>query len=141
MVVGLGPLADVIADLGIGADVGAGQIFALDRTAAYALVASISRPQRKPSREIFQSYGSVRKFGSMAGGSSGSAVCSVTEPTLLGRRWQVLIVMPWPLMRMRPWSMTNAGRACIWISGDTTSLLERTNMPASQTDAVIGPVR
>ena len=53
----------------------------------------------------------------------------------------MLIVMPWPRMRMRPWSTTNAGRQCIWISGDTTSLLERTNMPASHTDAVTGPVR
>ena len=76
----------------------------------------------------------------MAGGTAGSALCSVTEPMLWGRRLQVLIVMPWPRMRMRPWSMTNAGRQCIWISGDTTSLLERTNMPASHTDAVTGPV-
>ena len=26
---------------------------------------------------------------------------------------------------MRPWSTTNAGRQCIWMSGDATSLLER----------------
>ena len=76
----------------------------------------------------------------MAGGSSGLAVRRVTEPTLLGRRWQVLMVMPWPFTRIRPWSMTYAGRACIWMSGVAMSGLLFTNMPASHTDAVIGPV-
>jgi hypothetical protein len=28
--------------------------------------------------------GSLRKFGSMAGGTAGSALCNDTEPTLLG---------------------------------------------------------
>ena len=72
----------------------------------YALLRIISRPQRNPSSDFSQSYGSVRKAGSIAGGSSGSAERRVTEPMLRGRRWQVLIVMPWPLTRIRPWSIT-----------------------------------
>ena len=51
------------------------------------------------------------------------------------------MVMPWPLHPLRPWSMTKAGRQCIWMSGETTSPLDRTNMPASHTEAVTGPVR
>ena len=39
------------------------------------------------------------------------------------------MVMPWPLTRCRPWSMTKAGRQCIWMSGVATAALERTNMP------------
>ena len=42
----------------------------------------------------------------MAGGSPGLAVCRVTDPTLRGLRWQVLIVIPCPLTRIRPWSIT-----------------------------------
>ena len=72
----------------------------------YAWLCISSRPHRKPSRDFSQSYGSVRKAGSIAGGSSGLALRKVTEPMLRGRRWQVLMVMPWPLTRIRPWSMT-----------------------------------
>ena len=100
----------------------------------------ISRPRSKPSIEIFQSYGSWRNAGSIAGSTVGSADRSVTDPMLRGRRLQVLIVTPWPLMRIRPWSTTYAGRQWIWMSGERTSLLERRNAPASATQAVTGPV-
>ena len=42
----------------------------------------------------------------MAGASSGFAERSVISPMLRGRRLQVLMVTPWPLNRLRPWSTT-----------------------------------
>ena len=116
----------------VGADVGAGQVLLDEIRPCTPCARRISRPHSEALERVLPVVG----IGEEGGVDRGLVVAdwrcaSVTEPMLCGRRLQVLIVIPWPLIRIRPWSMTYAGRQWIWMSGDRTSGLRYTNTPAS----------
>src|SRR5258708_6001862 len=88
---------------------------------------------------VSTSVSSPRKFGSIAGAASGSALCSQTLPRLFGRSRQTWHEKPVPQRGLRPWSFTIAMQKCSWISGTSRSGRGLRKTPPSATCVVIQP--